>query len=619
MDNYVKVNPTKEEMAKQLNLDAALMECVKTLYASDDVNIAINELLRIIADFHDADRAYIFEFDKEMILMDNTYEWCKSGVEPQIDVLKNMDIHIIDRWIKHFDEKGEFFISSLTGELKEDSDEYKILAMQDISSLMAAPLYLKGKMLGFLGVDNPNKNTETLYLLRSVSAFVVNDIDRRATLEQKMIEAIAGIYVSMHVLNIQDNTQIEFQSNADVRKFLNKEDNADRQMRHMATELTETAYVEDVLAFTDIHTLNERMKDVNIISKEFLAKNGHWCRAYFILVSRDDLGNLKQVIYAIQHIDEEKQRELEYQSALKQALENKNEIYTEMLQMQSSGIIAIGIDKKELLMVNNATLNLFGVTDRSELEGGINALTNKIVSGDRNKIAKSFIGLTEVGEEYTCEYTVPNKLNENGYTCILSQSKVVVIANGDKINITSLTDVTEKKKMEQKLIILSQTDSLTKINNRGSGEYQIEAILKGNVSGMFCLCDVDKFKSVNDTYGHTVGDKVLIEIAHALKRSFGNGDVIMRLGGDEFAVFAVGICDESEGRKRIEHFFDELATISIQEMEGKGVRVSLGAVIHKKENVETFDQLYQKADAAMYICKNDKNNYFSFYKQTETV
>ncbi|MCM1272018.1 MAG: diguanylate cyclase [Clostridium sp.] len=616
MDSYVKGNPTKEEMAKQLNLDAALMECVKTLYASDDVNTAINELLQIIADFHDADRAYIFEFDKEMLLMDNTYEWCKDGVEPQIDVLQNLDIHIIDRWFKHFDEKGEFFISSRVGEISEESDEYKILAMQDISSLMAAPLYLKGKMLGFLGVDNPNKNTETLYLLRSVSAFVVNDIERRVTLEQKMIEAIAGIYVSMHVLNLKDNTQREFQSTADVRRFVNQKEHADRQMRQMMTELTDPAYVDVILKFTDLSTLNERMKDVNIISEELLAKNGHWCRAHFILVSRDDLGNLKQVIYAIQYIDEEKKRELAYQDALKQALENKNEIYSEMLQMQSSGIIAMDIEKRELLMVNNAALKLFGFSDRSELGGGIDRLTDKIVSGDRKKITKSFMGLTEVGDEYICEYTVPNNGNENGYTCILSQSRVVVIANGDKINITSLTDVTEKKKMEQKLIVLSQTDSLTKINNRGSGEYRIEAILKGKVSGMFCLCDVDKFKSVNDTYGHTVGDKVLIEIAGCLKRSFGSGDVIMRLGGDEFAVFVVGVCDEETGKNCIERFFGELAKITIEEMEGKGVRVSLGAVIHKKENRETFDQLYQKADTAMYVCKNDKNKQFDFYKQT---
>ncbi|MDE6024758.1 MAG: sensor domain-containing diguanylate cyclase [Lachnospiraceae bacterium] len=614
MDNYVKGNPTKEEMARQLNLDAALMECVKTLYASDDVNTAINELLKIIADFHDADRAYIFEFDDDMILMDNTYEWCKQDVEPQIDVLQNLDIHIIDRWFAHFEEKGDFFISSLSGEIKEDSEEYKILAMQGISSLMAAPLYLKGKMLGFLGVDNPNKNTETLYLLRSVAAFVVNDIERRVTLEQKMVEALAGIYVSMHVVNIQENTLREFQSNANVRKFVNKEEHADRQIRHMAMELTDPDYVEEAMEFTDIHTLNERMKGVNIISNEVLAKSGHWCRAHFILVSRDDTGNLTQVIYAIRYIDEEKKRELEYQRALKQALENKDEIYTEMLQMQSSGIIAIGIEKNELLMVNRAALNLFGFTDKSELDGGLFSFADKIMTDDKKKIFRSLTELKEVGEEYTCEYTVPNSLNENGYTCILSQSKVVVIANGEKINITSLTDVTEKKKMEQRLIILSQTDALTKINNRGSGEHQIEAILKGNVSGMFCLFDVDKFKSVNDTYGHTVGDKVLIEIANCLKRSFGNGDVIMRLGGDEFAVFAVGVCSEEEGRKRIEHFFAEIEKISIEEMGNKGVCASLGAVLHKKENNETFDQLYQKADAVMYICKKDKERKFDFYK-----
>lgn len=306
IDKYVNTNPTKEEMTKQLRLDAALMECVRTLYFSDDVNAAINEILKIIAGFHNADRAYIFEFDEENSVVNNTYEWCRENVEPQIDVLQGVDIAVIDRWMVQFETKGEFYINSLDAEADKDSDEYEILASQGIDSLMAAPLKIDGKIAGFIGVDNPADNTDTLFLMQSAAAFTVNDIQRRVTLEQKMISAISNIYISMHLLNIPENTQMEFQSNLDIREYVNRPEDADVQMHAVMSALTDKEYVKQMLDFTNLRTLNERMKGQKVISQEFLAADGHWCRANFIYVSRDEEENLIQVIYTIRYIDNEK-------------------------------------------------------------------------------------------------------------------------------------------------------------------------------------------------------------------------------------------------------------------------------------------------------------------------
>ena len=62
-------------------------------------------------------------------------------------------------------------------------------------------------------------------------------------------------------------------------------------------------------------------------------------------------------------------------------------------------------------------------------------------------------------------------------------------------------------------------------------------------AGLLCLIDCDKFKSINDTYGHAVGDKVLIAIAETLQKVCRDKDVIFRLGGDEFAIFMPGIVE----------------------------------------------------------------------------
>lgn len=175
---------TTEELNKKFQIETMLVQCVKTLYEQKDMETAINKLLSIIADYHRAERAYIFEFENEGILMHNTYEWCREGIKPQIDFLQDVEISVIDRWIEQFEKQGEFYITSLQGEVDKSSLEYEILEAQGIESLMAAPLRMEGKIVGFLGVDNPRENVNTLLLMQSVAAFVHNDIQRRKNVEK---------------------------------------------------------------------------------------------------------------------------------------------------------------------------------------------------------------------------------------------------------------------------------------------------------------------------------------------------------------------------------------------------------------------------------------------------
>lgn len=199
--------------------DEALMQCIHTLRAGSDMDHAIQNLLEIIAEFHDADRAYIFEFAEDEILMDNTYEYCKAGITPEKDMLQNLEISAIDRWLVLFEEQREVYLNSRDGEPDENSEEYRLLKIQGVESLMLAPLYSETKLIGFIGVDNPNENTYTLSLLRSVASLIVNDIQKRITLEQRVINALARIYISMYLVNIPADTQKEFNSNSDVRNM----------------------------------------------------------------------------------------------------------------------------------------------------------------------------------------------------------------------------------------------------------------------------------------------------------------------------------------------------------------------------------------------------------------
>lgn len=605
--NALNTESKDNTVEKESKIQTKLVECVQTLYISDNVDEAINRLLQIIGEFYNAERCYIFEFDNDMNIIHNTYEWCAQGVESELELLKNVEMSVIERWLYYFETKGEFYINSLSSEVSIDSPEFQLLDIQGIKSLMAAPLRSENKLVGFMGVDNPQENTDSLILMRLVSAFVVNDMQKRETLEQRILRAIGNTYVSMNMVNFREDSQTEIKHFDVVAKYVSRTHGVAEMMRSAMTALTDEETRASTLEFTDLTTAPERLRDVSVLSHDFHSKK-HWCRCSFYVMNRDDDGSVIDAIFAVQYIDKEKKKELEYSRALKRALENQNEIYAEMLHMQGCGVIASRTDNDEIMTMNDAAQQLFGVTG----EGAkLCDVLKPIISDNNAGIFAKLNELCETPGECSFEFAVEN--SSGGLVYVKATARTVTLACGDRIMIITLMDITDKKKLENRLIVLSETDALTSISNRGSGERRAEKLINSGVKGMFCLLDVDKFKSINDSFGHTVGDKALIEIADCLRRSFTGGDVVMRLGGDEFAVYAVGVETERQGAEKIAQFIANIEMICIPEMGDRKVTVSMGAVICQGAGVK-FDQLYPMADHAMYACKNTPGNQFGFYR-----
>lgn len=604
--NALNTESKDNTVEKESKIQTKLVECVQTLYISDNVDEAINRLLQIIGEFYNAERCYIFEFDNDMNIIHNTYEWCAQGVESELEMLKNVEMSVIERWLYYFETKGEFYINSLSSEVSIDSPEFQILDIQGIKSLMAAPLRSENKLVGFMGVDNPQENTDSLILMRLVSAFVVNDMQKRETLEQRILRAIGNTYVSMNMVNFREDSQTEIKRFDVVAKYVSRTHGVAEMMRSAMTALTDEETRASTLEFTDLTTAPERLRDVSVLSHDFHSKN-HWCRCSFYVMNRDDDGSVIDAIFAVQYIDKEKKKELEYSRALKRALENQNEIYAEMLHMQGCGVIASRTDNDEIMTMNGAAQQLFGVTG----EGAkLCDVLKPIISDNNAGIFAKLNELCETPGECSFEFAVEN--SSGGLVYVKATARTVTLACGDRIMIITLMDITDKK-LENRLIVLSEIDALTSISNRGSGERRAEKLINSGVKGMFCLLDVDKFKSINDSFGHTVGDKALIEIADCLRRSFTGSDVVMRLGGDEFAVYAVGVETERQGAEKIAQFIANVDMICIPEMGDRKVTVSMGAVICQGAGVK-FDQLYPMADHAMYACKNTPGNQFGFYR-----
>ena len=159
------------------------------------------------------------------------------------------------------------------------------------------------------------------------------------------------------------------------------------------------------------------------------------------------------------------------------------------------------------------------------------------------------------------------------------------------------------RESENKMRHLSETDQMTGLRNRGSGEKEIERLLQAGEQGLFCLLDCDKFKNINDTYGHMAGDAVLVALAEKMQQMCHETDIVMRLGGDEFAMYLRGIHTRAEAEGFFNRFFDSLQTISLPELKGEKIYVSLGAAFNDGQTGRTFDDLYKRADCALYRSK----------------
>ena len=177
--------------------------------------------------------------------------------------------------------------------------------------------------------------------------------------------------------------------------------------------------------------------------------------------------------------------------------------------------------------------------------------------------------------------------------------------------------INEAKKRENHLRYLAQTDMLTGLNNRGSGEQKVKELLQQGQPGALALIDCDRFKSINDTYGHMAGDQVLIALAEAIAKCIHKGDIALRLGGDEFAIYMINIVDKENAKVHIQHVFDEVNKIHIPQIYDHPIHISMGVTFFQPETPMKFDRLYQQADKALYESERTVGTIATFYEDVK--
>lgn len=152
-------------------------------------------------------------------------------------------------------------------------------------------------------------------------------------------------------------------------------------------------------------------------------------------------------------------------------------------------------------------------------------------------------------------------------------------------------------------------DHLTKLYARSYLDQYVEKSLKNDQSGMFLLIDIDNFKRINDTYGHQIGDKILMQIASQLKETIGTRGICARWGGEEMSVYIPNI-DEQEAIELAAAIVAVIPSTTDPQ-----VTISAGLITWDEQYRPAFQSVFLHADTALYEAKNSGKNRFCIHNR----
>ncbi len=309
---------------------------------------------------------------------------------------------------------------------------------------------------------------------------------------------------------------------------------------------------------------------------------------------------------------------------LRNQLEKDRELLKVLVENINSGIALYTEDK--FIYVNPALLDMFNYTEEEFLSLNVIdffSIDESMIYNPKSPIFKTYFN-NELSSRFIYKYNdnknnnkkrgAIGKIIDNNKIRYIDLFRTAAIYNNEQAGLAIFLDVTDRVLKEEHILIeketykeLSEIDELTRIHNRRSFDNKLTELL--NITDRYnrplslTMFDIDKFKEINDTFGHEIGDYILKEITGIIKQNLRNTDFFARYGGDEFMVLypetAIGTAIDLAERLRLKI---ESNNFNIETV----VTCSFGITEAKKG--DTNQSIAYRADNAMYDAKNAGGN-----------
>ena len=300
---------------------------------------------------------------------------------------------------------------------------------------------------------------------------------------------------------------------------------------------------------------------------------------------------------------------------LEEELETRNAQFDAALNNMAQGLLMFDRDGK-LLISNRRIAELFGLPWekwQAVALGKTFQETIRLIHEWTNATVKNY-------ELFSAEVRSLIERNKGGQVVYertdgrTFNALAAPMANGGFV--VTIEDITAQREIEAKISYMAHHDALTGLPNRTVFYEQLERLLaRAGQGGNFAVLslDLDHFKSVNDTLGHPIGDKLLKAAAKRMRGCVRDADIVARLGGDEFAVVQTSFKRPADATLLATRLIDALSAPYNLDGHQVVIGTSAGIAIAPTDG-KTPDQLVKSADLALYRCKADRGNVYRFFE-----
>jgi diguanylate cyclase (GGDEF)-like protein/PAS domain S-box-containing protein len=564
--------------------------------APDDLDETLREELAAIGRFVEADRAFVYRIDDESQTASMTHEWTADGVAPRAPQTQNVPLTEFPytlAWLRRFDHIYIPRIADLPDEAAKERDRHLRVGTK---CSITVPMVSKGILLGSVGLNSVTRENawseEIVSLLHIVGEIFAGAIERT-----RVERALRGSEARYRLLVERMREGLSQVDNDGTMQFVNdrfcaivgysREELIGRNVDFLLATEADAAAVQQkaelrVDGISDQYAVQMRRKDGRVI----------WVEIGGAPVT-DASG---EVIGSIGVHDDITERR-----ASEQALRESEARYRLMAE-NSTDLITRAKPNGTLLYASEASRTLLGY-EPSELVGRM--VKTLLYQEDREEVRHLTRLIHEAGPT-TFSYRVHRK--DGSLVWFETTSRAVRSVEEGEIDesVSVSRDISERRRAEEQIEHQAYHDALTGLPNRWLFRDRLTVALAQarrlhrDVAVMFL--DLDRFKLVNDTLGHTLGDELLKAVAFRLKGALREEDTIARMGGDEFTILITDLKGGDDALTIAQKLLEVVAAPMRVEGHDLYITTSIGIAMFPDDG-DTAELLLKNADQAMYRAK----------------
>lgn len=317
---------------------------------------------------------------------------------------------------------------------------------------------------------------------------------------------------------------------------------------------------------------------------------------------------------------ESQMNELSENRILQNQLYENEKIYRSALELTCERVFEADLSHNRLLYGTDIYCKRFPFLHTEIYDEMIHLIAkNAVCDEDSEKFCRTFSrdSLMEKYQknsqpEVDMEY---RQTNQEGQMIWYSASVVFLNTLNHNLKIIGyVKNIDERKKQEMKILDKSQKDPLTCLYNKGVTQELIDRYLQSDgheKTSAVIMVDIDHFKHINDTYGHTQGDVALTEVSRKLLALFRSSDIVGRVGGDEFLVLMKDVTNTKALLDKLHSIGSYFSQIRLEDPDFR-ISGSIGVSLYPEDG-KTYCDLFKKSDIALYHSKEHGRNQFYFY------